>query len=216
MSKMIGIDGDILDDEGYSDRHREAKRSTKSILSDMVNIHVPNYIKNEAENVYGLMDSPVRKDEERKVMVFCCILFAYAKLDIICSPKEIANKVGVNRVNIPKMVSKYSVNRIGYHPPQRFYTLPQHTEFLMNKIGLDTDYHSMVLEYAEDISNSELMKGNIQPDLIAGGVILYVSKYMMSEGTYESFLSSLYQYINCNEKALPDVQVKVCNHINGH
>lgn len=210
MSLLINEYGDVFNENCYSSRHRKPKVSSKSILPDMLKIDLTDSVKQAAELVYGKMGSPVRKDNERKKMVFCCILFAHAELDIICSPRELARKVGINDTSISSYVSKYSMNRVSYHPEQRFYTIGQHAKFLMSKIKFDQKYSQLVIQCAERVSNSKFVDGNIQPDVVAAGIILYISSNLMEVKFHSSYSDKLRSFISCSDKALPDMEISIC------
>lgn len=214
---LIDVNGDILDDdESFSNRHRKPKVSSKSILNDTEKMDFTDKIKQMAEQIYGQMEYPVRKDAERKRMIFCCILFAHAELDIIFSPREIARKVGVNDSTVSTHVSKYSMNRVNYHPPQRFYSVADHAKFLMNKIKFDNIYHKIVMQTVENLcKNLELTKRNIQPDLMAAGIILYESHNMIGKDAYETNLVKLKSLIICKDKALSNMYNEICKLDNG-
>jgi len=214
MALLIDEYGDVTNDDSYSGRHRGLKLSSKSILPDMQDIDLSDGIKNEAEQVYSKMGSPVRKDKERKIMVFCCILYAHVELNIIHSPKELARKVGVDDSKIPSYVNRYSMKNVGYHPPQRFYSVSEYVESLMDKVGFDQRYRQVVIQCAKKIDQSSLTDGNIQPDIVAAGIILYNCRNIMDNAYHSTYLQRLKQLIICNDRAFSDMEKKVCQYDN--
>lgn len=167
---LIDENGDIIDG-GYSDSHRNIRISTKSILPDMKSLQITDLVKHTAENIYHSMGSPVCKDRRRKIMVFCCIIFAYAELDVVYSPRELLRMIGLPDTKISTYVKEFSMNRVGYHPPQRFHTVAKHANFLLNKMNVIKVLRDLVMNMAHKYQ--EPLK-DCQPDLAAAVLIARV------------------------------------------
>jgi hypothetical protein len=187
---LIDENGEIIEG-GYSEAHRNVRISTKSIMPDMVAIAISDLIKSKAETVYHSMGSPVRKNETRKIMVFCCIMFAYAELNIVCSPRELLRLVGLPDVTISTYVKQFSMNQIGYHPPQRFHTVAEHAAFLMEKMEVVQVIRELIMNLARKYQS---ILEDQQPDLAAMALISYVYKKYDPQN-FLTFMEKLTTYV---------------------
>jgi hypothetical protein len=186
MALLMNEEGHVINDESTTSRI-----SNKTILPYMRSLLIPDNIKAKAENIYHLLGSPVKKDnnkdesglgKSKRELIFCCIHFAYVELDIVHSPKYLASLVGIvtekvgNKApaKLYKIIGKYSLNKTGYHPPQRHYSIYQHGQYLIEEIK----YNKAILTYVEQMSNEIErihQKYDDSPDLIAMAIILYIN-----------------------------------------
>lgn len=179
MALLMNEEGIIVNDDSSVSRI-----SNKTIAPYMRSLLLPDNIKAKAENIYHILGSPVKKDnnkdesglgKSKRELIFCCIYFAYVELDIIHSPKYLASLVGISTDKLYKIIGKYSLNKTGYHPPQRYYSIYQHGVYLINEIK----YNNGILTYVEQMSNEieKIYSRYDDPtDLIAMAIILYINE----------------------------------------
>ncbi len=160
----------------YSTRHRKPKAGSKTILPDLVSLNIGREVKTMAESIYHQMGAPTRKDEGRKKLIFCCLHFAYAELDKLHSPKELATMIGLDPKRIGRMIKNFSLSKVNYQAPQRFYTIIQYTEFLSEKISLDHFWRGLALELAQTLPERNPSLIESQPDLVAAAIITYTKR----------------------------------------
>ena len=164
--------------------NKAPKQGTKSILPDMESIPLGKEIKQEAEKIYIEMDRPTRKDKTRTEMVFACLHFAYAKMNILHSSKELALLVGVDPSNISQIVGKFSLSKVNYHFEQRFYGIGEYIHFLGKKIQLPNSTLNMAIEIGCSLEERVQKIEELQPDLIAGAIIIYTRKRQINQLDY--------------------------------
>ncbi len=192
---------EVIGTREYSIRHRTPKAGSKSILPDMNNLPVDQDIKAEAEAIYHRMGAPTRKDDGRKELVFSCLHFAYAELYRIHSPKELATILILDPSRISKIVGKFSLSKVNYHPPQRFYIIEAYTIFLADKISLTHDLRELAINLAQLLPVKDPSLQDLQPDLVAGGIIVYTQRLFSTEDNPE-VINLLNNLIICNASAL--------------
>jgi hypothetical protein len=206
MNHLIDENGDIIEGGEYSDRYRIPKISSKSILPDMLKIELPEEIKSKAEEVYKSMGSPVRKDTERKRMVFCCVLFAYAELDIIHSPRRLVDIIGINLADFPRCINKYSMSKVNYHPPQRFYSVTDYIIFLGKNLNVDSNLIKFMTRCSAVMESREAVMDK-PPDVLAAGIILYIVR-TFDPDNYDGMLKNINNYVFCSAKSLTEAENK--------
>lgn len=184
------------------------KNGTKSILPDMESLQLDDKIKQEAEKVYVEMGRPTRKDKTRLELVFACLHFAYAKWNQINSSKELANIVGINSNDIPKIIGKFSLSKVGYHFEQRFYSIPEYISFLSDKIQLSYPSKTLSLEIGSGLVKKRPNLIELQPDLVAGAIIIYTLGTITNSDQLENEKQKLINLIICNQKKM-DQMIKL-------
>ncbi len=212
---LLGESGEIINGQGHSNRHRKPKISSKSILPDMVDLNIDEKLKKEAELIYRKMGSPTKKNDERKKMVFCCLHFAHAELDIIHSVKELTIIVGIKCPDkFRQAVGAYSMSKYNFHPPQRFYSIEKYAKLLCDKINYNINFRYHIFNICKKKADNYPAFEDMQPDLLAAGVILYVDD-TMSDQPYLNLLGELEKYVVCNNKKLlkaKDQIIQMDNH----
>jgi transcription initiation factor TFIIIB Brf1 subunit/transcription initiation factor TFIIB len=193
--------------ENSTFRHRAQKTGTKSILPDMVKLSISDKIKAEAEKIYVKMGQPTRKDDNRGKLVFACLHFAYAEENEIHSVKELARIMEIDSNKISKLIGRFAMSKIGYHPPQRFYSIGEYIRFLSEKINLDDHPLQMAINIGSNLTNKYPILTENQTDLVAGAIIIYTLS-LIADDQVKLQKSKLLDLIICKPKKL-DCMIKL-------
>lgn len=167
LAKMlVNQDGEIQNST-CTPCHIYHKGPVYSIANDLSKISVPEDIRRVANDIYRSLNLCTKRGNQRKKMIFYCIIMAYEKLGILCDPKDIADKVGISYSDINKAMDIVITNNFKHYNPLDFIPIYH------NKLGLPDNILNDIIDTGKRIieNNKELNDG--YPQVIAAVIIMY-------------------------------------------
>lgn len=147
---------------------------SRSIMMDMVNLDVPNSVKEKSEEIYLQMNIKTKKGTERKKLIYYCITSSYKELQLPYLPSMIAHQLGLKISDVSNVSSKYSYSITGYRPKKSVRYRPEnYIKILYGTIGISSGYEEYLIQMTKNIIDKDQQLLNSMPHIVAAGVILY-------------------------------------------
>lgn len=150
------------------------KTKIPSIRLDLEKLNIEVDIRNKAEEIYCLINSPVRREKKRLMMIFFCIYYAYQELGIQKDPNDIAFIIGLRKKHISEALKIFGKTDYG----QNFVFKKIEPESFIENYFEITNLSQKHINEVKDIMFRILvkdpkLKSEIQPQRFAVAVIIY-------------------------------------------
>ncbi len=149
----------------------------KSIILDLTNIPVEDYVKIKANEIYLKMNVSTRKSGKRARLLYYCITTAYKELGIAFIPGIIIKYVGLEIKDIPSANSMYSKSITGYISKAIRFTPIDYIPILYNSIGITSGHIDYIIRLTKELIKKDKRLLNSMPHIVAAGIILYFMEY---------------------------------------
>jgi transcription initiation factor TFIIIB Brf1 subunit/transcription initiation factor TFIIB len=163
----------------FTKNHVLTKNKEKSLKKDLEAAGFPPEIVVKADEIYGQMDSGLKRGAKYRQLMFFCVHAAYNTLRIPEDPSNLARMCNISVSEISKAFSMCSPSKTNYKPPCIHWEPRDYLKFYYKKI-IDLDiisFHDGVLEDINSIC-SEVMEKNRElkdekPQTVAAAVLVF-------------------------------------------
>lgn len=174
------INNNELISDGYG---QKVNTYIKTISNELNLIPIPDDIKHKANEIYLKMKIPVKRNNPRRKMIFCCICYAYREMQLPHNPRKIAKMMGLNTNKIQNAFSQFSYTITKYKPVKYRQKAVDHIPLFYQFTGLAHGEEQYIINIANEIfhKNEDLLYED--PVCVAGSIIIY---YMQFRGLPEN------------------------------
>ena len=157
------------------DSRNNVVKYEKSILGDLKNVAIPEFIKNTANNVYIKMKINTRRKTPRDKLLYFCVSTAYKIHKIPYIPGILASHFRLCMTDLPNANAMYSKSITGYTVPSVYFTPLDYIPLLYKYTGLSNDSERMVMDIGKSIiSKDEDLLEDFPQDIAAGIVLCFM------------------------------------------
>lgn len=146
----------------------------RTIMNDLVSYHLPNDIKQRANEIFLKMHLTTKKGKGRSNLLFFCVYNAYKELNVVIDPMRLAYTFEVPRNAICKSLTFYSVFATGYQPPMVNWTaidlIPSYCSEIEN---INNECVQSMVTFGQRLFDKEPNLYNSPPQKMAAGVIVF-------------------------------------------
>ena len=168
----------MLKTEGLYHSHYDVSYETRSyfkternILGDMNNIPIPDFIKQGANEIYHNLSAGIKRNRQRKLMIYFCISKSYEYYKIPYLPSVIAAHVGIKMTEIHK--SNNMFNKLLKISIDIEFMPKDYIPLLLSYIQLTEDHTQYIIKICQYVLSKDRSLMDEYPQDIAGAVILY-------------------------------------------
>ncbi|AHH01988.1 transcription initiation factor TFIIB [Pithovirus sibericum] len=147
-------------------------RQQSNILSELSQLEIPDEIRLEANRVYQQLEIPVKRNKNRKRMIFFCIYRAYDNLYQLKDSRSIADLVGLPYNEINKAFSICSKVQTGHSIPIIHKTAAEFIPVILKDLGVELELSDILAVLEEVIEKDKSLKDDF-PQTVAAAVICY-------------------------------------------
>lgn len=160
-------------DQLFEDQPSTTSTAEKSIMKDLDNLPVPDFIKRKANEVFLKLNSVTKKGNRRRQLIFFCLNSAYAEEHIPIDPKTVAEMVGIPASEMTRALSAFSEAQTGYHPVQQLMLPTDFIPVYCRELNFTEETIADVVQFAHGILKKDPELIETYPQKVAAGILLY-------------------------------------------
>jgi len=169
----------------YTKQHVISKTRERSIKKDLKALGFPPEIQEKGDEIFGQMQSGLKRGVRHRQLVYFCARSAYEELGKTIDPYQLASQCQITNAEISKANSMCSYGRTGYKAPSEFKT-PRHfisEQFYkisdLNILNFGDDALDKINEICDEVVAKSVDLQEEKPQTVAAAVIVF---YMERHG----------------------------------
>lgn len=201
----MSIDVSTESEDHSVEIYQKCKKNTRDdvFYKELKVLPFPDNIKNEAFNIYKLMNLNIKRRNNRLGLKYFCIYNAYTNLNQAKDPVQLAKNFGLQPDELHKIFKMFSTHKTKYKMKSITITPLNYIKEYYENTGLRLDEINGIIEFANSIvEKSEVaIELNLEEDypqeIAASIIVFYMSKmYNILPPT------KFYDYINISDTKL--------------
>lgn len=181
-------------------------KNNRSIISYLKEYQFPDDIKYRANFIYSKMTLSIRRQNNRKFLLFFCVYSAYKELNINVNPSDLAKIFKLKDGETKRTLTMFGPLKTGYKPVQRVISP---SDYLVDFcIQLDMEqYTDELFNFSQSLLENHKELLQFVSQTVAAGILMY---FMIMNGIESIDKKLLPEVTNRSETTIIAMYKRIC------